>query len=205
MLNLVLADNLFQVFVSWELVGICSYLLVGFYFERHERLERGQQGVHHQPRRRRRLHHRPADPLDLRRHASTSRRSSPQVALADRRRARHELGSWPARSSREPTATPATAEPTVHAGHAEARAARSSCSRASRSDSTSTASASARSARTCDCPATQSGDDSTARCPTGCWSSPGSASSSAASASRRSSRCTSGCPTRWKARRRSAP
>jgi NADH-quinone oxidoreductase subunit L len=34
MLNLVLADNLFQVFVSWELVGICSYLLIGFYFER---------------------------------------------------------------------------------------------------------------------------------------------------------------------------
>jgi NADH-quinone oxidoreductase subunit L len=34
MLNLVLADNLFQVFLSWELVGICSYLLIGFYFER---------------------------------------------------------------------------------------------------------------------------------------------------------------------------
>jgi len=34
MLNLVLADNLFQVFVSWELVGICSYLLISFYFER---------------------------------------------------------------------------------------------------------------------------------------------------------------------------
>ena len=34
MLNLVLADNFFQVFVSWELVGICSYLLVGFYYER---------------------------------------------------------------------------------------------------------------------------------------------------------------------------
>ena len=34
MLNLILADNLFQVFVSWELVGICSYLLVGFYYER---------------------------------------------------------------------------------------------------------------------------------------------------------------------------
>jgi NADH-quinone oxidoreductase subunit L len=34
MLNLVLADNLFQVFVSWELVGICSFLLIGFYFER---------------------------------------------------------------------------------------------------------------------------------------------------------------------------
>ena len=34
MLNLLLADNLFQIFVSWELVGVCSYLLVGFYFER---------------------------------------------------------------------------------------------------------------------------------------------------------------------------
>jgi NADH-quinone oxidoreductase subunit L len=34
MLNLILADNLFQVFVSWELVGICSYLLIGFYHER---------------------------------------------------------------------------------------------------------------------------------------------------------------------------
>jgi len=34
MLNLVLADNLFQIFLSWELVGICSYLLIGFYHER---------------------------------------------------------------------------------------------------------------------------------------------------------------------------
>src|SRR5206468_7208982 len=34
MLNLVLADNLFQVFLSWELVGICSYLLIGHYYER---------------------------------------------------------------------------------------------------------------------------------------------------------------------------
>ncbi len=34
MLNLILADNLFQIFLSWELVGICSYLLIGFYFER---------------------------------------------------------------------------------------------------------------------------------------------------------------------------
>jgi NADH-quinone oxidoreductase subunit L len=34
MLNLVLGDNLFQVFLSWELVGICSYLLIGFYYER---------------------------------------------------------------------------------------------------------------------------------------------------------------------------
>ncbi len=34
MLGLVLAGNLAMVFVFWELVGICSYLLIGFYHER---------------------------------------------------------------------------------------------------------------------------------------------------------------------------
>ncbi len=34
MLGLVLADNLFQVFVFWELVGLCSFLLIGFWFQR---------------------------------------------------------------------------------------------------------------------------------------------------------------------------
>jgi proton-translocating NADH-quinone oxidoreductase chain L len=34
MLNLLLANNLFQIFVSWELVGICSFLLISFYYER---------------------------------------------------------------------------------------------------------------------------------------------------------------------------
>jgi NADH-quinone oxidoreductase subunit L len=34
MLGLVIAGNLAMVFVFWELVGICSYLLIGFYFER---------------------------------------------------------------------------------------------------------------------------------------------------------------------------
>jgi len=34
MLNLIVADNLFQVFVSWELVGVCSFFLIGFYHER---------------------------------------------------------------------------------------------------------------------------------------------------------------------------
>lgn len=35
MLGLVIAGNIFQVFIFWELVGICSYLLIGFYIERH--------------------------------------------------------------------------------------------------------------------------------------------------------------------------
>ncbi len=34
MLGLVLANNLFMIFVFWELVGICSFLLIGFYLER---------------------------------------------------------------------------------------------------------------------------------------------------------------------------
>jgi NADH-quinone oxidoreductase subunit L len=34
MLGLVLAGNIFQVFIFWELVGICSYFLIGFYVER---------------------------------------------------------------------------------------------------------------------------------------------------------------------------
>ncbi len=34
MLGLVLAGNIFQIFVFWELVGICSFLLIGFYTER---------------------------------------------------------------------------------------------------------------------------------------------------------------------------
>jgi proton-translocating NADH-quinone oxidoreductase chain L len=34
MLSLVLSDNILQLFVSWELVGLCSYLLIGFWFEK---------------------------------------------------------------------------------------------------------------------------------------------------------------------------
>jgi len=33
MLNLVLADNLLVMFLGWEGVGLCSYLLIGFWFE----------------------------------------------------------------------------------------------------------------------------------------------------------------------------
>ena len=34
MLGLVFAPNFLQLFVFWELVGLCSYLLIGFYYER---------------------------------------------------------------------------------------------------------------------------------------------------------------------------
>ena len=34
MLGVVVAGNMAMVFVFWELVGICSYFLIGFYIER---------------------------------------------------------------------------------------------------------------------------------------------------------------------------
>ncbi|MEE9324289.1 MAG: NADH-quinone oxidoreductase subunit L [Dehalococcoidia bacterium] len=39
MLGLVLADNLLLLYITWELVGICSYLLIGFYYERRSAAE----------------------------------------------------------------------------------------------------------------------------------------------------------------------
>jgi NADH-quinone oxidoreductase subunit L len=35
MLTLVVADNLLLLFVGWEVMGLCSYLLIGFWFEKH--------------------------------------------------------------------------------------------------------------------------------------------------------------------------
>jgi NADH-quinone oxidoreductase subunit L len=41
MLAVVLADNMLFFFIGWELVGLCSYLLIGFWYDRTER-----RGVH---------------------------------------------------------------------------------------------------------------------------------------------------------------
>ena len=39
MLTLVLADNFLLLYMAWELVGICSYLLIGFWYERRSAAE----------------------------------------------------------------------------------------------------------------------------------------------------------------------
>src|SRR4029079_1928995 len=39
MLTLVLADNFLLMFVGWEGVGLCSYLLIGYYIKRNEARE----------------------------------------------------------------------------------------------------------------------------------------------------------------------
>ncbi|OGQ22939.1 MAG: NADH-quinone oxidoreductase subunit L [Deltaproteobacteria bacterium RIFCSPLOWO2_02_FULL_44_10] len=43
MLILVLADNLLLMFVGWEGVGLCSYLLIGFWFEDAEKAKAGSK------------------------------------------------------------------------------------------------------------------------------------------------------------------
>ena len=55
MLLLVLGRSLLVLFVGWEGVGLASYLLIGFWFEDPDKARAGQEGLHHQPHRRRRL------------------------------------------------------------------------------------------------------------------------------------------------------
>jgi len=43
MLVLVLADNYLMMFVGWEGVGLCSYLLIGFYFQRRSASDAGKK------------------------------------------------------------------------------------------------------------------------------------------------------------------
>src|SRR5882724_3899900 len=43
MLLLVLADNLVLLFVGWEGVGLCSYLLIGFWYEKDENAAAGKK------------------------------------------------------------------------------------------------------------------------------------------------------------------
>ncbi len=43
MLTLVLADNFLLMFLGWELVGLCSYLLIGFWYQRPAAAEAGKK------------------------------------------------------------------------------------------------------------------------------------------------------------------
>src|SRR5258706_4494882 len=43
MLTLVLADNFLLMFLGWEAVGLCSYLLIGFWYERPAAAEAGKK------------------------------------------------------------------------------------------------------------------------------------------------------------------
>lgn len=43
MLGVVVSDNLFEMFVFWELVGLCSYLLIGFWFAKPAAVDASQK------------------------------------------------------------------------------------------------------------------------------------------------------------------
>ncbi|MCG3149561.1 MAG: NADH-quinone oxidoreductase subunit L [Verrucomicrobiae bacterium] len=43
MLGIVLSNNFIQIFIFWELVGVSSYLLIGFWFEKHSAAEAGKK------------------------------------------------------------------------------------------------------------------------------------------------------------------
>jgi NADH-quinone oxidoreductase subunit L len=52
MLILILADNYLLMFVGWEGVGLCSYLLIGFWYERQSASDAGKKSLSGQPHRR---------------------------------------------------------------------------------------------------------------------------------------------------------
>ena len=89
MLTLVLADNLLLMFVGWEGVGLCSYLLIGYYIRPQGGGRRGEEGFRRQPHRRlgrRHRHHARlhADGLDqlLRQVGRRARRGGAAVVSA---------------------------------------------------------------------------------------------------------------------------
>ena len=52
---LVMGKNLIMLYLGWEGVGLCSYLLIGYYYDRPAAPRGGEEGVPRQPRRRLRV------------------------------------------------------------------------------------------------------------------------------------------------------
>ncbi len=72
MLGLVLANNFFMIFIFWELVGLTSYLLIGFWFEKKSAADAGKKAFHHDPYRRPGIYRRAVADRRLRRDVQLS-------------------------------------------------------------------------------------------------------------------------------------
>ncbi len=81
MLVLVLGASLPVSFIGWEGVGLCSYLLIGFWFDVERQLRRRQEGVPGQPDRRLRRADRDVPALVAPRHARLSPTSPSSAPL----------------------------------------------------------------------------------------------------------------------------
>ena len=83
MCMLVLAANFLLLFVFWEGVGLCSYLLIGFWYPQAERGGGGEEGVRRQPHRRLRFPDRHLSDLDDVRLARLRRRAGQPERIAE--------------------------------------------------------------------------------------------------------------------------
>ena len=93
MLVLVLADNLLLLYLGWEGVGLCSYLLIGFWYSDPVNGSAGRKGLHRHARRRHRDGDRPVPALHAPGHArhpdadaARGRAVAGRLRAADRRR-----------------------------------------------------------------------------------------------------------------------
>ena len=107
MLTLVLASSLLLLMLGWEGVGLCSYLLIGFWYRDPAERSGGAQGLRRHPSRRHRLPDRPLLHLHSASARSTSRprwRRSPSSGRSARRwRSRRRCSYSAARSASRPS------------------------------------------------------------------------------------------------------
>ena len=108
MLVMVMAPNMVQLILGWEIMGLTSFMLIGHWWEDARQLEGGAQGVLHRPRRRRRAARRHGD--HLLRVAATGSRSTCRA-----RRGSTSTRSRPGRcrATRRPAAPPSSSAPTA--------------------------------------------------------------------------------------------
>ncbi len=76
MFTLVVSDNLLTLYVGWEIMGLCSYLLIGFWYAKPVGARRGRQSLPDHPPGRCVHAARPGGPVFGHRHAQLPRNLS---------------------------------------------------------------------------------------------------------------------------------